>query len=126
MAYLAQLPEGKYALAKDMGRELGIPPNYLGKVLQALAREGLLVSLRGRNGGFRMDRKPDEICLFDILSAVEPMKRYETCILGHKKCSDETACPIHYTWKEARDRVVNMFRKTQLTRLLEHQRALKK
>jgi len=120
MAYMARLEQGKYVLAKDMGRELGIPPNYLSKVLQALTRQGLLESMRGRNGGFRMDREPAEIYLFEILAAVEPMRRYETCILGEKKCCDETACPIHFTWKEARGKVLSMFQKTPLTMLIEN------
>lgn len=120
MAYMAQIPQGQYVLAKDMGKELGIPPNYLSKVLQALTRQGLLESMRGRNGGFCMDRPPEEICLFEILAAVEPMRRYETCILGQKKCCDETACPIHFTWKEARDKVLSMFQKTPLTMLIQN------
>jgi Rrf2 family transcriptional regulator, iron-sulfur cluster assembly transcription factor len=124
MAYMAMVEPGKYVLARDMGSELGIPPNYLGKVLQSLAREGLLESLRGRNGGFCLTRPPKKIFLFEILSAVEPMKRYETCILGRKTCCDETACPIHYTWKEARDKVLSMFRKTPLTKLVEHHQTL--
>lgn len=126
MAYMAQVDAGKFVLAKDMGRELGIPPNYLGKVLQALARNGLLDSLRGRHGGFCLTRPPKSIFLFEILSAVEPMKRYETCILGRKNCCDETACPIHFTWKEARDKVLTMFKKTPLTKLVEHHEILKK
>lgn len=120
MAYMAQLPQGQYVLAKEMGKELGIPPNYLSKVLQALTRQGLLESMRGRNGGFRMDRAAKDICLYEILAAVEPMKRYETCILGSKKCSDETACPIHFIWKEARGKVMSMFQNTPLTMLIEN------
>jgi Rrf2 family protein len=118
MAYMAQLPQGQYALAKAMGKELGIPANYLSKVLQALTRHGLLHSLRGRNGGFQLERNPREICLYEILAAVEPIKRYETCILGEKECSDATACPIHATWKQARGKVLTMFQNTTLTKLV--------
>lgn len=121
MAGIARHPQGTYVLAKDLSQSLDIPPNYLSKVLQLLARAGLLESTRGRNGGFRMSRKPTTIFLYDILAAVEPMKRYEICILGNKECSDATACPIHHTWKEARGRVMTMFRQTPLTKLVEHQ-----
>lgn len=125
MAYMAELPRGQYVLARQMGKELGIPPNYLSKVLQSLTRQGLLESMRGRNGGFRMDRPAKDICLFEVLAAVEPMRRYETCILGQKRCCDETACPIHFTWKEARGKVLSMFKKTPLTMLQEHRKLLK-
>lgn len=126
MAHLAQRPPGQFALAQDVGRELGIPPNYMGKVLQTLARQGLLESQRGRRGGFRLSRPAQDLRLFEILAAVEPMGRYETCILGCKRCCDETACPIHHTWKEARDRVLEMFRKTSLTKLMTQQPLLEK
>ncbi|MCZ7644245.1 MAG: Rrf2 family transcriptional regulator [Planctomycetota bacterium] len=112
MAHLAKRPDKEYALARAIGKELDIPPNYLSKVLQSLARAGLLESQRGRNGGFRMARTPKQISLYDILSAVEPMNRYETCILGRKVCRDEDACPIHFAWKEARGKVLSLFQKT--------------
>ncbi|MCW8133581.1 MAG: Rrf2 family transcriptional regulator [Planctomycetota bacterium] len=121
MAYMAQLSPGKYVLARDMGRELGIPSNYLSKVLQSLARHGLLESQRGRNGGFRLERSPKEITIYEILSSVEFMGRYETCVLGHKECRDEDACPIHDAWKEARGKVLNLFHKTPLSRLVASQ-----
>ncbi len=54
---LAAMPEdGRYALSKDLARTLGLPGPYLGKVLKALAREGLLGSLRGPHGGYRLAR----------------------------------------------------------------------
>lgn len=121
MARMAQLPAGQYVLARDLGRELGIPPNYLSKVLQSLARHGLLESQRGRNGGFRLDRPPREVMLYEILASVEFMGRYETCVLGHKECRDSDACPIHDAWKEARNKVLNLFRKTPLSKLVASQ-----
>lgn len=121
MAHIAQLPAGRYALARDMGQELAIPPNYLSKVLQSLARSGLLESQRGRNGGFRLNRMPKEITLYEILAAVEFMGRYETCVLGHKVCRDSDACPIHDAWKEARNKVLNLFHKTPLSKLVASQ-----
>ena len=124
MAYMAKLPPGQYVLAQGVGKELSIPPNYLSKVLQSLARHGLLESQRGRNGGFRLQRAAASIRLFDILSAVEPVRRYELCILGRKVCSDETACPIHHAWKEARNKVLTLFQTTPLTKLMEHQELL--
>lgn len=121
MAYIAALPKDEYVLARNIGQELSIPPNYLSKVLQSLARVGLLDSQRGRNGGFRMAKPATKIKLYDILSAVEPVGRYETCILGNKICEDATACPIHFAWKEARGKVLKLFQTTPLTKLMEHQ-----
>ncbi len=125
MAYIATLPEEKFVLAKDVGKDVAIPPVYLRTVLQILARKGLLISQRGRNGGFCLSRPAKKIRLYEILEAVEPVERYEVCILGNKICEDETACPIHDEWKKSRNKVLVMFRSTTLNKLCEHQVSLK-
>lgn len=124
MAYMSQLAPGEYVLVRDIGKNLELPSDYLGKVMLALARGGMLQSQRGRNGGFRLARPATKIKLFDILAAVEPIKKYETCLLGRKICCDETACPIHFAWKEARGKVVALLKDTPLIALAEHQSGL--
>lgn len=120
MGALAQLPLERYARAQELGRELGLPPLYLSKVMQQLARAGLLSAQRGRRGGYRLARDPSKIKLYEILAAVEPVARYEACILGHRECCDDTACPIHDAWVAARGKVLSLLRKTPLTRLAAH------
>lgn len=127
MVFMAFQPPGQFALALEAGKELSIPPDYLGKVLQALARNGLLESQRGPHGGFRLHRPAASICLFEILSVVEPVRRYKLCLMGRKACSDETPCPIHHTctWRVARNSVLTLLQTTPLTRLMENQALLK-
>ncbi|HLX63096.1 MAG TPA: Rrf2 family transcriptional regulator [Planctomycetota bacterium] len=125
MARVAQLEPGQYVLVRDIGKELDIPAGYLGKVMLTLTRAGLLESQRGRNGGFRLSKPARAIKLYDILSAAEPVKKYESCLLGQKICCDETACPIHFEWKAARGKVVDLLKETPLTSLAEHRSHLK-
>ena len=56
---------------RDLAKELGVPPDSLLKVLQQLVRSGLLLSSRGRAGGFRLSRPPQEISLLDMVEAVD-------------------------------------------------------
>jgi Rrf2 family protein len=120
MTRLAQGAVGQYLQAEDLGRDLEIPPKYLSKVLQTLARQGLLAAHRGRRGGYRLDRPAHTVTLYEILAAVAPMDRYNACILGHKVCSDDNPCPIHKAWQEARDQVLSLLRKTSLADLTVH------
>lgn len=124
MGALAQRPMEDYSRAQELGRNLGLPPLYLSKVMQQLARAGLLSAQRGRRGGYRLARDPAKIKLYEILAAVEPVARYEACILGHKECNDEAACPMHTAWKEARDKVLNLLKQTPLSDLAEHDHIL--
>ena len=59
-----------------------VPPGYLSKVLQALARGGLVASVPGRIGGFRLSRSPAEMTVLDVVNAVDPVQRITTCPLG--------------------------------------------
>jgi Rrf2 family nitric oxide-sensitive transcriptional repressor len=61
-------------LMADQGK---IPAPYLSKLLQGLARSGLISSQRGIGGGYKLNRSPAEISLADIIKVVEPMKRLQ-------------------------------------------------
>ena len=100
LTYLAQNREG-FRLANDMAAALGIPAPFLGKVLQPLVSRGVLQSQRGRNGGFRLARPPEEITLFQVVDSQEHLGGVRQCFLGQAECTDERACPLHEYWKHA-------------------------
>jgi len=56
---------------ESLSRELTIPKSFLAKILQSLAKEGILVSYRGANGGFALAKKANEISMLNVMSAVE-------------------------------------------------------
>src|SRR5262249_48566567 len=86
---LARLPGGTFAGAAHVAKEIGAPQNYLAKLLQILAREGLLESQKGLHGGFRLARDPRKITLLDVVEPIEQVTRWSGCILGHSECSDD-------------------------------------
>lgn len=71
-----------------------MPASYLAKVLQPLARAGIVSSQRGLGGGYVLERNVDELTLLDVLNAVEPVQRIRTCPL---KISTHGAnlCSLH-------------------------------
>ena len=104
MIEISKRPEGEFVLAKDLADKLDIPHHYLSKILQQLVHSRVLESTRGRLGGFRLVRKPDEVLLLEIVVPFEDVQKNEECILGEAKCSDATACPLHEFWKVVRTR----------------------
>lgn len=105
VTYLAGCsPDQLPVSAADVAEAESIPPYYLAKVLQDLARAGLLDSVRGRGGGFLLKKDPGEITVLDVISAVESISRLEKeCVLGLDECSDRAPCPLHNTWKSYRE-----------------------
>ena len=118
MVVLAKLPAGAYAGAASIAREIKAPQNYLGKLLQGLAGEGLVQSQKGLGGGFRLKRSPRAISLFDVVEPIEHLSRWSGCILGRPECSEENPCAIHNRWKKVRQAYLQMLQETTLADLV--------
>ena len=104
--------------AAEVAREEGIPPYYLAKVLQDLAKGGILESVRGRGGGFRLSRPAEEIAVVEVLRVVEDVDSVLTdCILGLDECSDVTPCSMHDVWGGYRETFWNQLCTTMIADL---------
>ena len=102
VCHLAGCCDGHPVQAREIADTLGIPYHFLSKILQELARKGILGSTKGPGGGFRLVRPPDETTLYDLISVVEGPISETECMLGLDVCSDEAKCPMHDFWKSYR------------------------
>lgn len=118
LAILAELPEGHYEGASAIAKRIGAAQNYLGKLLQILAREGLVVSQKGLGGGFRLARDAAQISLFEIADPFEHLSRWSGCFLGRPNCSGETPCALHHKWAPLRDDYLNLLRGTSVAEVV--------
>jgi Rrf2 family transcriptional regulator, iron-sulfur cluster assembly transcription factor len=99
MVYLARKGENHYAGVKEIAAATDVPSNYLAKILQQLAKTGVLESQKGFGGGFRIANELSKINLLAIVAPLENDSRFHRCVLGQRECSDEMACPLHDAWK---------------------------
>lgn len=120
LSALAELSEGTYAGAGIIAEKVNAPRNYLGKLLQMLAREGLVISQKGLNGGFRLARDPKTVTLLDVIEPIEHISRWSECFLGKKACSDEDPCVVHTQWKSVRNSYAAFLSATTIADLLQH------
>jgi Rrf2 family protein len=94
-----------------------VPAAYLSKVIQGLARGGLIHSRRGRNGGVALAHPPGEITILEVVRAVDPPRRITECPLGpgyHGK----NLCPLHRRLDEAVESVERALGETTLAEIL--------
>jgi Rrf2 family protein len=110
---MARDADKKYA-AKYLVEQLKISDKYLRRILTVLTKAGIIVSIRGREGGYAFQKKIQEIFLSDIVNATGGMDKYQDCVLGFSECSDETPCVLHSQWVVARTIIINNFLKTSL------------
>ena len=117
MIYMATQPPLTPVLNKDVAATLNIPAPYLSKILQVLAKGNLLYSFRGRTGGFYLREDGGNINLMEIIEQTEGPNFTKNCLLGLKRCSEETACPLHAQWLPVKDKVIGLLKQTTLTEL---------
>jgi Rrf2 family protein len=113
LAYVAPEASTTAALAKVTQ----VPPAYLAKVLQALARAGIVASQRGVGGGVTLVREIDELTILDIVSAVDPIQRIKTCPL-ELSTHGAQLCPLHRRLDAALAQVEQAFRNTTVAEVL--------
>lgn len=106
--------EGKPILVKDIADAGDIPSPFLAKIIHTLSRKGLVETQRGIGGGVSLQRKPDEITLYDLCACFDDPVLRERCMLGNAECSDERACPCHKFWKDQRKKQIEFLRRTTI------------
>jgi Rrf2 family transcriptional regulator, nitric oxide-sensitive transcriptional repressor len=116
MVYLGSLA-GQTPTIAQISAATRTPPAYLAKVLRSLARSGLIRSQRGLHGGSSIARPSGEITIYDVVQAVDPIRRITTCPLGLKGHGVEL-CPLHRRLDDAVALVEKAFRETTLAELL--------
>ena len=116
--YLAEHDDGTPVNTAVMAQALGIPQNYLSKTLHALARGGILTSVRGPAGGFRLAREPRRVSLLEIVGPFDPIGAQRRCLLGRPQCTDRNACAAHEAWKHTADLIARFFRSTTVADLI--------
>src|SRR5207237_4387932 len=66
--------------AKRMAEEFAIPPELMAKILQRLAKQGLIVSTNGPKGGYALARRPTEITVGQVIRALEGPINIVSCL----------------------------------------------
>lgn len=116
IVYLADQQEPR--TTQQIAQVTRVPAGYLSKVLQSLARGGLVTSQRGLHGGFRLAHSSKEVTVWQVIDAVDPLQRIRSCPLGLKS-HGVNLCPMHRRLDDALAMVETAFRASTVAELLE-------
>ena len=108
--------------ASYINRELGIPYSYLRLVMGNLSKKGFIVSIKGRDGGFRLADSINNIYLSEIIDASEGLDDFRKCIMGFSVCPFNNGCSMHPLWVEMRTTLLSVLEKTSLADLLRNRK----
>ncbi|MCK5029339.1 MAG: Rrf2 family transcriptional regulator [Bacteroidales bacterium] len=100
--YLALHGTEKKIGIKEISKELEIPTPFLGKILQQLAKNKMLLSTKGPNGGFLLAKPAKEITLLNIIEIIDGLDLFNECLIGMSTCSanahKNVQCPTHHKY----------------------------
>ncbi|MEQ1438246.1 SUF system Fe-S cluster assembly regulator [Fontimonas sp. SYSU GA230001] len=84
---------------QELAERSGVPAPTVAKLLKSLARGGLLQSLRGARGGYRLARAPARISVADIIAALEGPIGVTECATHPGGCTLESGCTTRANWR---------------------------
>jgi Rrf2 family protein len=111
--------EGQKAGMREIAEHINASEHTVGKILQTLARQRLIKSMKGPSGGFYLDELQQDQPISDIVETIEGKQVFKDCGLGLSKCSATHPCPIHNEYKVARDLIEKLFREKRIKDLCD-------
>lgn len=107
------------ASAKEIADAYHIPPQLLAKILQTLARAGLLVSHAGTNGGYSLARPAAQVSAFEVIRAIDGPLFITSCITIHGTCDLDSHCTIKEPLRKVNDSIKELLSGLHIADLAE-------
>ena len=96
------------ASAKDIADAYRIPLAMLSKILQSLARAGLLVSEQGTHGGYRLARDPRDITALEVIRTIDGPIILTHCFTEHAECDQSDLCPVREPLRKVHEGILRL------------------
>jgi Rrf2 family protein len=106
MKHLAIRPDAASASAREIAEQYDIPVELMAKVLQRLARRGLVTSHQGTRGGYRLSRPSTAISVADVIQAIDGPLTVTACSTEAENCGQYAKCSVRDPLWRIKDRIL--------------------
>jgi Rrf2 family protein len=107
MKHLAIRPDSGSASAREIAEQYDIPIELMAKVLQRLARRGLVTSHQGTRGGYRLARAASVISVADVIQAIDGPLTVTACSTDAENCEQYAKCSVRDPLWRIRERILS-------------------
>src|SRR5271165_784008 len=118
LRHLASVP-GATASTKDIAEAYGLPVTLLAKVLQQLARAGIVQSVAGTNGGYRLMRHPRAVSALEVVRAIDGPVILTHCFTEHGTCDQSENCTVREPLRRVHEAILDLLDKFTINDLAE-------
>jgi Rrf2 family protein len=119
MKHLAEHADQGACSAKDVAESYGIPPEALAKILQRLAKAGLLHSQHGINGGYTLAKDPREISAYEVIRAIDGPLFITSCITVRGECDQTERCTIREPLRKVNQSIEDVLKQIKIAHMAE-------
>jgi len=103
--------------ANEIARTYGMPTELVAKILQRLAKNGLLVSQHGTNGGYALAKDPSQITAFEVIRAIEGPLFIMSCVTDRRECGQISRCTVREPLRKVNDAIVKALNEVTVSSL---------
>ncbi len=118
MTAMAREPREVHS-ASGLAARLNLAAPTVSKILKTLAREGLVVSVRGARGGYRLSDDPAQISLARIIRAMDGPIGMTECSVTPGLCSQESCCTVRANWRRVNEIVLEALQAISLQQMTQ-------
>src|SRR6267154_4157544 len=105
--------------ASDIAEAYGISAPLLAKVLQRLAKHGLVTARHGSSGGYQLARHPKDISALEVISAVDGPMMITSCVTSHGDCDQRNTCTVREHLRKVNESIVQVLRAVSISQMTE-------
>jgi Rrf2 family protein len=96
--YYLALRNGEIIMVEEIAAKMLIPRSFLAKIMQKLAKAGIVKSYVGIKGGHSLAKEPYKISLYDVIITIEGPMAMNSCTINKEECALSAGCLVHPVW----------------------------
>ncbi|AGF78149.1 rrf2 family protein, putative transcriptional regulator [Desulfocapsa sulfexigens DSM 10523] len=120
MMYLSHKGKGVQVSKQEIAERADIPPHFLAKIAQDLARANMIEIKQGSKGGYSLLKDPAEISLLEVVEIMIGEIFLNDCVARPVSCRVSKSCSVHRVWERARNQLRETLAGVSLAELSEN------
>lgn len=107
------------ASASDIAETYGISATIMAKVLQKLARNGLVAARHGSSGGYTLAREASRITALDVITAIDGPLFITSCVTHRGQCGQLSSCTVREPLRRVNDSILEVLNKVTISQMTD-------